>query len=297
KYVFGADRRPLDSMWLQAHLITFKARSDRVARVRLETHRWHQERRRSSRLKRQAGETKKQQTEEKPVHKVTAAERAAIKNYLARLQAKPSVRFKVSKNGSVPQIEFDHPDKLIGSALLMDVLAMADGDFLNGIVDQIANASAHGQDIERGLNFMLSVIKGIEPRDQLEAMLAAQMAAVHVATMTFARDLAPVNISAFNKLTRTFAMQMEALKRYRSGAEQKVTLQQVSVAEGGQAIVGNVTQVPRENGQDKAGQGKAAQEKAVTPPPSRPDTNVVPMPSMGESKEHDPLAVRRKSNK
>jgi hypothetical protein len=46
---------------------------------------------------------------------------------------------------------------------------------------------------------MLSVIKGIDPRDQLEAMLAAQMAAVHVATMTFARDLAPANTSAFNK--------------------------------------------------------------------------------------------------
>ncbi|HVI13195.1 MAG TPA: hypothetical protein VM822_10025, partial [Pseudolabrys sp.] len=134
-------------------------------------------------------ETKKQQTEEK-VHKVTAAECAALKKYLARDKAKPSVRFKVSKNGGVPQIEFDHPDKLIGSELLMDALATADGDFLNGIVDQIANASAHGQDIERGLNFMLSVIKGIEPRDQLEAMLAAQMAAVHVATMTFARDLA-----------------------------------------------------------------------------------------------------------
>ena len=95
-------------------------------------------------------------------------------------------------------------------------------------------------------------------------MLAAQMAAVHVATMDFARDLAPVNTSAFNKLTRTFAMQMEAFKRYRSGAEQKVTLQHVSVAEGGQAIVGNVTQAPRENGREKA-----AQEKAATPPPVR----------------------------
>jgi len=229
---------------------------------------------------------------EKAVYEVTAAECTALKKYLARNKAKPPVRFKVSKNGSVPQIEFDHPDKLVGGALLMDALATADEDFLNGIVDQIASASAHGQDIERGLNFMLSVIKGIEPRDQLEAMLAAQMAAVHVATMTFARDLAPANTSAFNKLTRTFAMQMEALKRYRSGAEQKVTLQHVSVAEGGQAIVGNVTQAPRENGREKA-----AQEEAVTPPPTLPDTNVVPMPSMDKSKEHDPLAVRRKSNK
>ena len=41
---------------------------------------------------------------------------------------------------------------------------------------------------------------------------------------------------------RTFVTQMEALKRYRHGCEQTVTLQQVNVSEGGQAIVGNVSQ-------------------------------------------------------
>jgi hypothetical protein len=58
---------------------------------------------------------------------------------------------------------------------------------------------------------MLSVIKGIEPRDQIEAMLAAQMAAVHMASMTFARRLAHVETipqqdsasNAFNKFART----------------------------------------------------------------------------------------------
>ena len=47
-------------------------------------------------------------------------------------------------------------------------------------------------------------------------MLAAQMAAVHMASMTFARRLAHVETiqqqdsasNAFNKLTRTFAAQM-----------------------------------------------------------------------------------------
>lgn len=34
---------------------------------------------------------------------------------------------------------------------------------------------------------------------------------------------------------------MEALKRYRGGGEQKMTVQHVHVAEGGQAIVGNVS--------------------------------------------------------
>ncbi|RWD26791.1 MAG: hypothetical protein EOS34_32705 [Mesorhizobium sp.] len=46
---------------------------------------------------------------------------------------------------------------------------------------------------------------------------------------------------AFNKLTRTFAAQVEALKKYRTGGQQHVTVQHVTVNEGGQAIVGNVS--------------------------------------------------------
>ena len=96
---------------------------------------------------------------------------------------------------------------------------------------------------------MLSVVKGVEPKDQVEAMLAAQMAAVHMATMTFAHRLAHVdNITqqdsaerTFNKLARTFTAQVEALKRYRTGGEQKVTVEHVTVNSGGQAIVGNVS--------------------------------------------------------
>src|SRR5262249_1818977 len=124
---------------------------------------------------------------EKAVYEVTAAERTAVEKHFARRAAKPSVRLKVPKNGSDPQIGIDHPNKPVGQALLMEALASADQDFVNGILGQLANASGHGPDVdEHGLNFMLSVIKGIEPRDQLEAMLAAQMAAVHVASMTFA---------------------------------------------------------------------------------------------------------------
>ncbi len=80
-------------------------------------------------------------------------------------------------------------------------------------------------------------------------MLAAQMAAVHNATMTFARRLAHVdNIPqqdsaerAFNKLARTFTAQVEALKRYRTGGQQTVTVEHVNVGAGGPAIVGNIT--------------------------------------------------------
>jgi hypothetical protein len=37
---------------------------------------------------------------------------------------------------------------------------------------------------------------------------------------------------------------MEALKRYGTGGEQKVTVQHVTVNEGGQAIVGAVSHAP-----------------------------------------------------
>ncbi len=80
-------------------------------------------------------------------------------------------------------------------------------------------------------------------------MLGAQMAAVHMATMTFARRLAHVeNLPqqegaerAFNKLARTFTTQMEALKRYRSTGQQVVRVERVTVEAGAQAIVGSVT--------------------------------------------------------
>ncbi|MGO4835645.1 hypothetical protein AB4144_25715, partial [Rhizobiaceae sp. 2RAB30] len=122
-------------------------------------------------------------------------------------------------------------------------------DFIEGLATQIVNVGSHGKKPnEKGIAFVASVVAGIEPKDQVEAMLAAQMAAVHNATMTFARRLAHCETiaqqdsaeRAFNKLARTFAAQMEALKRYRTGGQQKMTVEHVHVHPGGQAIVGNV---------------------------------------------------------
>jgi hypothetical protein len=55
---------------------------------------------------------------------------------------------------------------------------------------------------------------------------------------------------AFNKLA-TFAVQMEALKRHRTSGEQRVTVQLVTVNEGGQAIVEAVRPQPGGVGYDK----------------------------------------------
>jgi hypothetical protein len=224
----------------------------------------------------------------KQKRELTLQERTAINKFLARNAAKPAPRFKKEKGAG---ISLDHPNDLAGQALLMDALGTADLDFYRGLINQVASAGSRGDQIdEQSLNFMLSVVKGIEPEDQVVAMLAAQMAAVHMATMTFARRLAQVeNIPqqdsaerAFNKLARTFTAQLEALKRYRTGGEQKVTVQHVSVGEGGQAIVGNVTQAPRET----------APEKAAKSLPALTEGQQTPMTIIGEP-EAAPTPVRR----
>jgi len=169
--------------------------------------------------------------------------------------AKRAPRLTITAKGDVAHIGVAHANQGYGMVALMHAMGTTDTDFYSGMLSQIVSATREKEASETGANFMLAVIKGIQPRDHIEAMLAAQMAAVHVASMTFARRLAHVeNIPqqdsaerAFNKLTRTFAAQMEALKNYRSKGEQKMTVQHVHVADGGQAIVGNVN-APSEGG-------------------------------------------------
>jgi hypothetical protein len=185
-----------------------------------------------------------------PTAEISDRERSAFAAHLARRQSKgPIPRLKVKAAGGVTTIEPDHPSGKIAAALLSEALGTVNPDFATELINQLANAaSKEGAVSEGGLNFMLAVVKDVEPRDQIEAMLAAQMAAAHMATMTFARRLNNVeNIPqqdsaerAFNKLARTFAVQIEALKRYRSGGEQRVRVEHVTVNAGGQAIVGNV---------------------------------------------------------
>jgi hypothetical protein len=147
------------------------------------------------------------------------------------------------------QIIFTHADTDLAHILMMADLGTCDPSFMAGVQIQIAGIGAHGRTIDEGAsNFLLSVVRGVQPRDELEAMLAVQMGAIHQATMMMARRLNHVETipqqdaaeRALNKLARTYATQMEALKRYRTGGQQKVTVEHVTVNAGGQAIVGAV---------------------------------------------------------
>ena len=122
---------------------------------------------------------------------------------------------------------------------------------MHGILRQLVKASVNGErPDEVNLSFMISMVKSIKPRDSVEAMLVAQMVSVHVMAMRCAYHLANAEDiarqdsagRALGRLARTFPIQMEALNRYRNNGEPAITVQNVSVGDGGKAIVGNVTQ-------------------------------------------------------
>ena len=90
---------------------------------------------------------------------------------------------------------------------------------------------------------------GINPKDELEGMLAAQLVACHHASMECYRRAMPreqtfegrqENLNRTNKLSRTYSALLESLNRHRGKGQQKMTVEHVHVYEGGQAIVGNV---------------------------------------------------------
>lgn len=95
----------------------------------------------------------------------------------------------------------------------------------------------------------LSFLAGVEPKDEFEGMLAAQLLASHNAAMECYRramiaeqtlEGRKENLGQANKLSRTHATLLEALNRHRGKGQQKVTVEHVHVHNGGQAIVGNV---------------------------------------------------------
>jgi hypothetical protein len=142
-----------------------------------------------------------------------------------------------------------------------------DPDFVFELIRQVANTTPNSRSAdEQGIKFMMSVIRGLKPRDQTEAMIGAQMAAVHSAIMTAANRLAHAETltemdsaeRAVNKLGRTFAALVETVNRYRNGGEQNVMVQHLSIAESGPAIVGNLARSARKSKLQKRAKKMAA---------------------------------------
>jgi hypothetical protein len=123
---------------------------------------------------------------------------------------------------------------------------------------QIAMADSTGKKSPQGsvsagtLNAMVQAVAAFDPADELEGMIAIQAAAFHRITMdSLARaqrqsnvQIRATNLGHANKCARTFAALVETLNRHRGKiTTQRVVVENVNVAAGGQAVVGAVAGV------------------------------------------------------
>lgn len=194
--------------------------------------------------------------------------------------------------------EMSLPSNQEMSAAVMKALGtmgIKDETFYATIIKQLGKAtSKQGKLQEDDLKFVISFVTSLDPKDYLEVLLAVQMAAVHVASMEAAQCLSNSETTfladhaerVFNKLARTFTTQVDTWKRYRSGVEQKAAIQHVSVNQGGQAIVANLSQAPASPDLPNAKEQPLAIE----------DMKQVPMATIGGRTERAVAAVEPRTS-
>ena len=119
----------------------------------------------------------------------------------------------------------------------------------NQTVQTLWVAHSEQETKDRQYSATAAALVGIDPKDELEGMIAAQLIAAHNAAMECYRramisgqtlEGRRENLNQANKLSRTHASLLEALNRHRGKGQQKVTVEHVHVHAGGQAVVGTV---------------------------------------------------------
>ncbi len=109
-----------------------------------------------------------------------------------------------------------------------------------------AKPNREGKTDEVTANALIAAVEGIRPENEVEGMLAVEMAVTHhlgLEALHHLRGAQPqyqVYGNVASKLLRTYTAQVEALARLRRKGEQKVRVEHVHVHPGGQAIVGAV---------------------------------------------------------
>jgi hypothetical protein len=165
-----------------------------------------------------------------------------------------------------------------------------DDDFIRGIVKNIEMVAEFDDD----RNLLFTAVMDIKPKTAGRIMLAVQRGATHLALMRqhkllmTANDLGSIEVyeRTTNKLSRTYMMQSEALEGRVDGRDATVNVHNVSVNDGGQAIVGNVRQGRPERSNEPTASRQA--------PAALADSKLEGMtPINSEMREPAPLQRRR----
>lgn len=137
----------------------------------------------------------------------------------------------------------------LNETLAQEAFGTDDDGFIQGAMAQLSQMAITSSAIDpRALDFASSALVGIAPKNTLEAMLAVQIVANHIFSMKLAGQFMMASsierqqalVSLYTKVARTFPAQLEILHRMRHGGQQRVVVEHVTVANGGQAVFGNI---------------------------------------------------------
>jgi hypothetical protein len=165
---------------------------------------------------------------------------------------------------SRPVVGLPHTDEEGWRAQAKNAFGTASGAFVEAEIHRLLNAlrTRHSTlPLEVEVNAAIAVIEAMQPRNEIEAMLASQMALAHVATMEMIARLnrlqphgAPEQVNAVGgtaaKLMRSFSGHVDTLSRLRRPPVQVVRVERVNIEAGGQAIVGPVNH-PEDSAKDE----------------------------------------------
>lgn len=161
-------------------------------------------------------------------------------------------------------------------AMISKALGTDDETLAIGLCRQLAHIGSAGQPlpVDR-LNFALSAVAGIGPRDPTEALLASQMVAIHSALMECVRragqavvtDRLTSELGLAMQLAKISALQVETLKRYRSKGEQHIHVHRPQVTVNAEQAVVGIGQGERDShaGRHQSQSPKASADQSGTP--------------------------------
>jgi hypothetical protein len=180
---------------------------------------------------------------------------------LETMKGKLTSRHMIEFKEGVP-VKKDEMAELLSHAVIMEICKSTSG---NGAMQIIENAAAgqYWNHWDTNLAVALAQMADLEPRNALEALLAAQMVAVNAAigktlkhAMLHDQTLAgrEINTNLATKLQRTFLAQVDTLQKLRGKGQQSMRIEHVTVNEGGRAVVGHVEHTIR-RGEGEEGKG------------------------------------------
>ena len=169
----------------------------------------------------------------------------------------PRVALNVTQSKTETTLSPTHSDVAGWQTRLRDALGSSSDAFVDIEIARLVTAfrNSAGEIDARAVNAALAVIDGLKPQNEIEAMLALQMALTHGLAMKFGARLYSGNLETIpqqdsaaltlSRLQRAFTTQLDTLSNMRRGGRQKVVVEHVHVYPGGQAIVGNVAHTRR----------------------------------------------------